>query len=67
MESMERVKTLLDGRIYKNLLNGNVYKVSRIANSRAAPDSLDGKSQILTDLDNLKIFYRKMDSYRDGV
>jgi len=50
----------------KNLLNGKEYKISRIANSMAVLNATDGKSQILTDLDNLNIFYKKIDSYRDG-
>jgi hypothetical protein len=49
----------------KNLLNGKDYKISRIVKSMVVLNSLDGESQILTELDNLNIFYRKIDSYRD--
>ena len=65
MKEMETVKNLLDGRVYKNPFNRNFYKVSRVVNSRAVLNSLDGESQILTDLSNLKLFYETVD-YRDG-
>jgi hypothetical protein len=63
MEGLER----FDGHVYKSILTGNLYKVSRIVTDTrmAVLDSLDGKSQVLTHVGNLKHFYKTSD-YGEG-
>ena len=48
-----------DGDTVKSLLNGNCYKVQRIVKSMAVLQSEDGRSQILTEVENLDLFYKK--------
>jgi len=51
-----------DGDTVKNLFNGKYYKVKRIMKSMAVLQSEDGQSQILTEVENLNLFYKKMES-----
>ena len=51
-----------DGDTVKSLLNGKSYKVKRIVNSMAVLQSEDGRNQILTDVENLNLFYKKKES-----
>jgi hypothetical protein len=53
-----------DGDIVKNLFNGKYYKVRRIMKNMAVLQSEDGQSQILTEVENLNLFYRKMENLR---
>jgi len=53
-----------DGDIVKNLLNGKYYKVKRIVKNMAVLQSEDGQSQILTQVENLSLFYRKQESIK---
>jgi hypothetical protein len=53
-----------DGDTVKNLMNGKYYKVKRIAKNMAVLQSEDGQSQILTEVENLNLFYKKMESIR---
>ena len=53
-----------DGDTVKSLLNGNCYKVKRIVNSMVVLESEDGQSQILTEFENLNLFYKKKDSIK---
>jgi len=48
-----------DGGTVKSLLNGKSYKVKRIVKSMAVLQCEDGQSQILTEVENLSLFYRK--------
>jgi len=43
----------------KSLLNGKYYKVKKIVNSMAVLQSEDGQSKILTEVENLSLFYKK--------
>ncbi|MGZ3536293.1 MAG: hypothetical protein ACXU9K_13825 [Thermodesulfobacteriota bacterium] len=47
--------------MFKSLLNGSEYIVKKIANKMVMLDSKNGKSQILTGIENLgiKTFYQK--------
>ena len=47
------------GDTVRSILNGIEYKVKRIVRRTAVLESKDGKSQILTELENLKLFYKK--------
>ncbi len=51
-----------DGDTVKSLLNGNYYKVKRIVKNMAVLQSEDGQSQVLTDVENLKLFYKKKEN-----
>jgi hypothetical protein len=53
-----------DGDTIKNLFNGKYYKVKRIMKSMAVLQSEDGQSQIITEVENLNLFYKKMESLR---
>jgi len=48
-----------DGDTVKSLLNGRYYKVKRVVNSMVVLQSEDGQNQILTEVENLSLFYRK--------
>jgi hypothetical protein len=48
-----------DGDTVKSFLNGNTYKVKKIVKSMAVLESEDGRSQILTELETLSLFYKK--------
>jgi len=47
------------GDTVRSLLNGIEYKVKKIVKRMAVLESQDGKSQILTELENLSLFYKK--------
>jgi len=51
-----------DGDMVKSLLNGNYYKVKRIVKSMAVLQSEEGQTQILTEVENLNLFYKKKES-----
>ncbi len=53
-----------DGDTVRSLLNGNYYKVKRIVKNLAVLQSEDGQSQILTDIENLNLFYKKKESVK---
>jgi hypothetical protein len=53
-----------DGDTVKSLLNGRYYKVKRIMNSMAVLQSEDGQIQILTEVENLNLFYKKKESIK---
>ena len=53
---------LKDGDTVRSFLNGKSYKVTRVANSMAVLQSEDGQSQILTEVENLDLFYKKKES-----
>ena len=48
-----------DGDTVKNLFNGNYYKIKRILKGMAVLQSDDGQSQILTEVENLNLFYKR--------
>jgi len=47
------------GDTVRSILNGIEYKVKKIVKSMAVLESHDGKSQIITEVDTLKLFYRE--------
>ncbi len=47
------------GETVRSILNGMEYQVKKIVEKMVVLESQDGKSQILTDLDNLTLFYKK--------
>jgi hypothetical protein len=53
-----------DGDTVRSFLNGNDYKVKRIVNSMVVLESEDGRTQILTEVENLNLFYKKKESIR---
>jgi hypothetical protein len=44
---------------FRSKITGNVYEVKKIANQMIVLKSLNGKSQVLTELNNLALFYEK--------
>jgi hypothetical protein len=52
-----------DGDTVKSLFNGNYYKVKRIVKNMAVLQSEDDQSQILTEVENLNLFYKR----KEGV
>ena len=52
-----------EGDKFKNAVDGAEYILRKIVNRMALLESKDGKRQILTEVDNLKInsFYQKME------
>jgi len=52
-----------EGDKFKNAVDGMEYIIRKIVNRMALLESQDGKRQILTEVDNLKItsFYQKME------
>jgi len=48
-----------DGDMLKSLLNGKYYKVKRIVKNMVVLESEDGQNQILTEVENLNLFYKK--------
>jgi len=53
-----------DGDTVKSLFNGKYYKVKRIVKSMAVLQSEDGQNQILTEVENLSLFYRKKEDIK---
>ncbi len=53
-----------EGDTVKSLLSGNYYKVKRIVKSMAVLESEDGQSRILTEVENLNLFYKKKESIK---
>ena len=47
------------GDTVRSILNGIEYQVKKIVKSMAVLESQNGKRQILTDLENLTLFYKK--------
>ena len=44
---------------FRSKITGNVYEVKKIANQMIVLESLNGKSQVLTELDNMALFYER--------
>jgi hypothetical protein len=53
-----------DGDTVENLLNGKYYKVKRIMKSMAVLQSESSQTQILTQVENLDLFYKKKESIK---
>ena len=47
-----------EGDTVRSILNGIEYKIKKIVERMAVLESQDGKSQIVTEVDTLKLFYR---------
>jgi len=47
-----------EGDTVRSILNGMEYKIKKIVERMAVLESQDGKSQIVTEVDTLKLFYR---------
>jgi hypothetical protein len=44
---------------FRSRITGNVYEVKKIANRMIVLESLNGASQVLTELDNVPLFYER--------
>lgn len=45
------------GDILKSLLDGEDYIIKKVVENMAIPESENGKKQILTEVDSLRLFY----------
>jgi hypothetical protein len=52
--------TLTTGEIFKSSLTGKAYEVRRILDRMVVLQSLDGLNQVLTEKENLNLFYEKV-------
>jgi len=48
-----------EGNIFRSKITGNAYEVKKIVNEMVILKSLNGESQVLTELNNLVLFYEK--------
>ena len=53
-----------EGDTVRSILNGIEYRVKKIVKSMAVLESQDGKSQIITEVDALKLFYREKEDVK---
>jgi hypothetical protein len=44
---------------FRSKITGNVYEVKKIVNQLIVLESLNGASQVLTELDNIALFYER--------
>jgi hypothetical protein len=44
---------------FRSKITGNVYEVKKIVNEMVVLESLNGMSQMLTDLNNIALFYER--------
>ena len=51
--------TARGSNIFRSKVTGNVYEVKKIVDEMVILESLNGKSQVLTELNNLALFYEK--------
>jgi hypothetical protein len=51
--------TVHESNRFKSKITGNVYEVKKIVNEMVILESLNGKSQMLTDLNNIALFYER--------
>jgi len=52
------------GDTVRSILNGKDYQVKKFVKSKAVLESKDGKSQIITEIETLKLFYREKEDMR---
>lgn len=53
-----------NGDTVKSLFDGKCYEVKKIVKNMAVLQSEDGQNQVLTDVENLKLFYKKKESIK---
>ena len=51
--------TMHESERFRSKITGNVYEVKKIANEMIVLESLNGTSQVLTELSNMGLFYEK--------
>ncbi len=49
-----------EGDLVKSVLGGKIYKIKNTRDSIVTLDSLDGSSQVLTEKNNLNLFYEDL-------
>ena len=55
---------LIIGDILKSLLDGEDYMIKKVVENMAMLESQNGKKQILTEVDALKLFYRRKEEIK---
>jgi len=61
----DKVVAMHENDRFRSRITGNVYEVKKIADKMIVLESLNGKSQVLTDLNNIALFYER-DLKKDG-
>jgi len=56
-----------EGDQVKSLIDGKIYKISRVVGHLSVLDSDDGKSQIITEVADLSVFYKFLVQKEDKV
>ena len=51
--------TMQESDRFKSKITGSVYEVKKIVNEMIVLETPNGKSQVLTDLNNIALFYEK--------
>ena len=49
--------TMHESDRFRSKITGNVYEVKKIVNNMIILESLNGRSQVLTELNNIALFY----------
>ncbi len=51
--------TAHEGNRFRGKITGNVYEVKKIVDQMVVLESLNGKRQVLTELNNIALFYKE--------
>ncbi len=53
---------IMEGEKRRSILTGKIYEVKIVEDWSVLLESLDGSSQVLTEKDNLRLFYKKAEN-----
>ena len=56
----------MEGEKARSILTGKIYEVKIVEDCSVVLESLDGSSQVLTEKDNLKLFYEMAGNREDS-
>ena len=56
---------IMEGEKTRSILTGKIYEVKIVEDCSVVLESLDGSSQVLTEKDNLKLFYEMAGNQED--
>jgi hypothetical protein len=51
--------TAYESNRFRSKITGNLFELKKIANQMVVLESLNGRSQVLTELNNLALFYER--------
>ncbi len=52
------------GDMVRSILSGKDYKIKKIIENKVVLESQNGKSQVITEVDNLKLLYREKENIK---